>query len=112
MAGDQCGANIRPNRDGLALRKRAPGMGTQVFCNVGLVSDNDKTVGVRRPKCLRWVLTALLLTAISTTIQCPLNSSLHCEGLLSEHTHIGSDPPFLINKESSSCAPQRPINGL
>lgn len=81
-------------------------------CNVGLLSDSDKTVCVWGPKCLRWVLTALLLTAISTTIHNPLNSSLQCEGFLSGHTHIGSDLPFLINEESSSYAPQRPINGL
>lgn len=107
-------ANIQPNgmKGWPALRKRASGMGTQVFHNVGLLSDSDKTVRVRGPKCLRWVLTALLLTAISTTIHNPLNSSLHCEGLLSGHTHIGSDSPFLINKESSSCAPQRLINSL
>lgn len=47
-------------------------------CNVGLLSDVDESVCVQGPKCLRWVLTALLHTAINT-MHNPLNSSLHCE---------------------------------
>lgn len=45
-------------------------------CNVGLVSDVDESVCVQGPKCLRWVLTARLHTAISI-IHNPLNSGLH-----------------------------------
>lgn len=47
-------------------------------CNVGLLSDVDESMCVQGPKCLRWVLTALLHTAINTMHK-PLNSRLHCE---------------------------------
>lgn len=61
-------ANILPNswkgRDGV---QPGPGeTGTQVFRNVGPLPDSDETVCARGPKCLRWALTALLLTAINT----------------------------------------------
>lgn len=63
-------ANILPNgckgRDGAPARPGPGETGTQVFCNVGPVSDSDETVCARGPKCLRWALTALLLTAINT----------------------------------------------
>lgn len=79
MAGDQCGLIfcLIARRDRPAVEKRASKNGDTGVSNVGPLSDSDKTVCARGPKCLRWVLTALLLTAINTAVHSPLSSSLH-----------------------------------
>lgn len=91
MAGDQCGLIfcLIAGREG--TRPGPAETGTQVFCNVGPLSDSDETVCARRPKCLRWVLTALLLTAINTGRAQSAEQQSNIERVFSADTHIGSD---------------------
>ena len=74
--------NIQPNimKGQVSSQVGGDWSGDTGVCNVGLLPDIDETVCVQGPKCLRWILTALLLTAISNTIHKPPNCSLHCEG--------------------------------
>lgn len=85
-------ANILPNSWKGRDEARPPQKtGTQVFCNVGPLSDSDETVCARGPKCLRWVLTALLLTAINTGRAQSAEQQSNIERVFSADTHIGSD---------------------
>lgn len=85
-------ANILPNSCEGKRRGPAPAeTGTQVFCGAGARRDSDETVCARGPKCLRWVLTALLLTAISSDRAQSAEQRSDSHRLFSADTHIGSD---------------------